>query len=243
MTHRMKNNHIVGSQSGVSLLMAILVLASITAISFSIANIVFIEIRSSSDFMRSERALYAAYAITEESLFKYSRDADFEYIGGAKQYNGVLLEASSQLESESPYIDTIAQGSSKQYDLVDADNPNGPGDYKRIEVVYRTITGSPAPLLYTFWMIDPTASNPPVLISQDILDSYGESFENSNLDLNMQYQLVLQNSSSVDITVAIYTYGPTVSTEKGLPNLGQVFVDITASYLGLTRKYETRIPY
>jgi hypothetical protein len=228
------------TQDGVSLLLAVLVLASITAISFSLATIVFIEIRSSSDFVRSERALYSAYAITEEALFKYSRVIDFEYLNGAGTLNGVELVAEDQLESLSPLVDVVPASSIKQYDLVDAENPNGAGGYKRIKLVYFSqlvdIIG------YKLWSIDPAGTDGPVLVSQGELNGYGETFEDQNLDINFQYQLDVENNSGTDITINLYTYGPTVDESKGLPNIGQTYVDITASYLGLTRKYQAKIP-
>ncbi len=230
----------INSQAGVSLLLAVLVLASITAISFSLATIVFIEIRSSSDFVRSERALYSAYAITEEALFKYSRNIDFDYLDGLGELNGVELSAEDQLESLSPLIDAVSASSSKQYDLVDATNPNGPAGYKRIKLVHSSQAGGE--LNYVLWSIDPTGTEGPTLISQDPLPDYGDFFEDQNLDINMQYQLDVTNNSGQDITINLYTYGPTVDESKGLPNIGQTYVDITASYLGLTRKYQAVIP-
>jgi len=44
-------------QSGVTLLLAILILSSIMAISFSLATILFVEIRTSGDFIRTEPAI------------------------------------------------------------------------------------------------------------------------------------------------------------------------------------------
>lgn len=69
------NNKILRKQSeaGVSLMLAILVLAAITAVAFSLATIVFIEIRSAGDASRTEPALYATVGVTEEALFQYKR--------------------------------------------------------------------------------------------------------------------------------------------------------------------------
>lgn len=61
------------SQQGVTLLLALLVLASVLAVSFSIAGILAIEIRTSGDLLKTEPALYAAGAVTEEALFKVKR--------------------------------------------------------------------------------------------------------------------------------------------------------------------------
>ncbi len=61
------------NQDGISLMLSILVLAAITAISFSLTTIVFIELKSSSDVVKSEPALYATLGATEEALFQYKR--------------------------------------------------------------------------------------------------------------------------------------------------------------------------
>lgn len=61
------------NQAGVSLLLAVLILAAVTAVAFSVATIIFIEIRSSGDSLRSEPNLYATLGLTEEALFQYKR--------------------------------------------------------------------------------------------------------------------------------------------------------------------------
>lgn len=69
-------NHINNSttnQKGVTLLLAVLVLSAITAISFSLATIVFIEIRASGDVTRTEPALYGTQAEIEEVIYKVKR--------------------------------------------------------------------------------------------------------------------------------------------------------------------------
>ncbi len=63
----------INNQSGISLMLSVLLLAAITAISFSFITIVFIELRSSKDIVRSEPALYATLGVTEEALFQYKR--------------------------------------------------------------------------------------------------------------------------------------------------------------------------
>ncbi|HVY68054.1 MAG TPA: hypothetical protein VHA30_04145 [Patescibacteria group bacterium] len=60
-------------QAGVTLLLAILILSSILAISFSLATVMFIEIRASGDLLRTEPALYAANGIGEEAIFNVKR--------------------------------------------------------------------------------------------------------------------------------------------------------------------------
>ena len=60
-------------QQGVTLLLAILILSSVMAISFSLASILFIELRSSSDLLKTESSLYAATGVGEQALFNLKR--------------------------------------------------------------------------------------------------------------------------------------------------------------------------
>lgn len=61
------------ARAGVTLLLAIIVLSSILAISFSLATVLFIEIRTSGDLLRTEPAFYAASGLGEQALFKLKR--------------------------------------------------------------------------------------------------------------------------------------------------------------------------
>jgi hypothetical protein len=61
------------SQEGVTLFLAILVLSSILAISFSLATILFIEVRTSGDLTKTEGALAGANGVAEQALFNIKR--------------------------------------------------------------------------------------------------------------------------------------------------------------------------
>jgi hypothetical protein len=63
------------NQQGVTLLLAIMLLAAIMAISFSLTTILFIEIRSSSDLLKTEGSLYGATGVGEQALFNLKRQA------------------------------------------------------------------------------------------------------------------------------------------------------------------------
>ncbi len=62
------------NQQGVTLLLGLLVLSSIMAISFSLATILLVEVRSSSDLLKTEPAIYGAESITEEAIYKIKRE-------------------------------------------------------------------------------------------------------------------------------------------------------------------------
>ena len=229
------------NQAGVSLLMAILVLASITAISFSLATIVLTEIRSSSDIVRSERALYASYAVTEEALFRYSRNVTYGYLLGGDEINGVFVEATDTQTYPMPLIDVIDPGTARQYNLIDSADPYGAGGYGSVRVQY---AGNAAePLRIDLYEINPSTGERTLKSTTlDPLTENGEEWEDLSLNTAMQYDLQLfHEGSSEAITVTVYTYDGG-GGDKGIPSFGLTFVDITASYLGLTRKYQTQIP-
>jgi hypothetical protein len=60
-------------QAGVTLLLAILLLSSILSISFSLATVLFIEVRTSADLIRTDSAYYGASGIAEQSLYNLRR--------------------------------------------------------------------------------------------------------------------------------------------------------------------------
>src|SRR5512141_2858685 len=62
-------------QQGVTLLLGLLIFTGVIAISFSVATIIFVEIKASGDVLRTEPSFYEAFASTEEALFRVKRNA------------------------------------------------------------------------------------------------------------------------------------------------------------------------
>lgn len=60
-------------QQGITLVLAVLVLSALLAISFSMATILLVEVRTSGDLLRTEPSLYGAEAVAEQALFKIKR--------------------------------------------------------------------------------------------------------------------------------------------------------------------------
>jgi hypothetical protein len=103
------------SQSGVTLMLSILVLAAILSIAFSLATVTFVEIRSSGDLIRTEPAYYAADALSEEALFKIKRnipDNNFTYDSGI---GNVTLTSQSSYTSTAIFRTVVKKSS---YDFV-----------------------------------------------------------------------------------------------------------------------------
>lgn len=244
------------SQAGVTLLLAILILAAITAIAFSLAAITTIELRSSGDVLRTEPALYGAQAVTEEAFFKYSRavpnalldvaaDPSFNDNTGCQPAsirvcnpNNVVL--SSPLPTirhfdSAPRVDVIpttTPSTPVHYLFFD---PLHPGDFGQVYnsvtlTIINNVTGGSSTLTRTDGQGNTT------VVRTDNL------FPNTPLTLPLSsghYDVAIQNSNSftplllsVDAVKASAVNGST----HWIPLLNTT-VDITANYLGLTRKY------
>lgn len=245
------------SQSGVTLMLAVLVLASITAVAFSLATIVFIEIRSAGDSSRTEPALYATLGVTEEALFQYKRA--YDPIGGLNLnvpacqpanenvclINGVTLTL--------PDID--GQPQPIAFDYSPREEFIG-GNVTKILPMY--VVNIYDEQQYKFLKVDvlPNESNAGIDISTNIyyadqLDpvpgfsgtaSPGAPFSTSGFYSSGQYELILTNTTSQDITVVITTERVGDLQPAGLPFVGEQVLRIMADYVGLTRTYQVRIP-
>ncbi|HEX3099353.1 MAG TPA: hypothetical protein VHQ41_00065 [Patescibacteria group bacterium] len=244
------------SQAGVTLMLAVLVLAAITAVAFSLATIVFIEIRSAGDSSRTEPALYGTFGVTEEALFQYKRT--FDPIGGqvlnvpacapsGSSYNicslnGVTLSMPGTQPiafDSSPRVEFIGKGVTKvipmyvvndyttqQYQTLKIDVlPNGSSVGVNVDVK-----------VYSATSVDPTTvysgtANP------------GSTLTYSGFSPGGQYELTLTSRSvSQDVSVGISTVRVGGAQPDGLPYVGEQVLRIMASYVGLTRTYQVRIP-
>lgn len=226
------------SEQGITLLLSILVLSAISAISFSLATIVAIEIRSSGDVARTEPALYASESITEEALFQVKRQTSFAY---TSTVNGVSIPTPVvETLNTTPYIDGVGAGNTKRYQLVDPTNLYAGSKYGRVKVTFinTAVTGTITVNLYE---TDPVGS----YISQQVGSTPtsinpGASWQ-YDLDITKQYDLDVTNNASSSVTISVDSYDNAYAS-KGLPYVGQTALDITAQYGGLTRRYYVRIP-
>jgi hypothetical protein len=250
-------------QQGVTLLLAILVLSAILAISFSIATILFTEVRTSGDLLRTETALYGAGAVAEEALFKIKRKVpSFTY---TTKLGGVDLGSPAPIESSTTtpiYQDKVATtdytfaNTTKHYVLFDPDNPTGPSKYGKIKLTYIN-SGYDDPLTVYLCEFDPLGSYEggpctDTYSSEYWLTPQGTGFPLTKtnspkewfLNENKQQELILVNTNHTNpIYVQIETFGPPTSyAPKGMPLVGEIFVDVTAKKSGVTRKIELLIP-
>jgi hypothetical protein len=244
-------------QEGVSLMLAVLVLAAITAIAFSLATIVFIEIKSSGDASRTEPALYATLGVTEEALFQYKRfftpakgDFDTASCEGPSGSNTCLLNGvtlslpgTQPLDFDnSPRVEFVGAGTNKTVPLYtqgDDDGDDWNKVYERVGVeVLPNASSASISAYFVLTNEDGTTSNTaPVSVSP------GTKYEYQGFVSTGQYELILSNPSSVqDLSVKISTVRVGNAQPDGLPFVGEQVFRIFADYLGLTRTYQVKIP-
>lgn len=214
------------SQKGLTLLLAILVLSSVLAISFSIATILFVEVRTSGDLLRTEPALYGAQAISEEAIYKIKRhvSAGFSY---TDKLGNVVLNSPPPQESvyTNPILtEKVAAGTTfvntpNHYVFNDPNNPTQGSNYGRVRLTYLS-TGNSDHLTVYICEFDPNkpynpSGNYPAAYTTIVCtDPYSteywlatakgsnispntpESLRTWDLDPTKQQELIIYNSGS-----------------------------------------------
>lgn len=263
------NNQLkLDKQSGISLMLSVLVLAAITAISFSITTIVFIELKSSSDVVKSEPSLYATLGVTEEALFQYKRYVNDREDGSTE----TLLDVPSCTTSTGDQNVCKLAGTNISLPPQDDNSPQ-PFEFDdpvRIESIDAGVTKviplytlNNYDLLYNTILLKrvPTDNTGNLnvklrLISEDpsVPDEFLPSEEGQNLAENdtlpvnwftyssgYEYELFLTNTSNGNIQLSISSFG-TDDHPKGLPFIGKKVLKVLAEYAGLNRTYKVFIP-
>lgn len=244
-------------------MMAVLVLAAMTAIVFSLATIVFIELKASRDLVRSEPNLYATLGVTEEALFQYKRYVNERSDGGdvtlmdvpscfpsnnniCKIGNVTLelpLESSGDPQpldfDETPKLTTIFAGETQiipLYSLNDYTVQYGLVTLQRVPV------GNTGNLSVSLRKIpqDPEQGETTTFLFN--LDE-GDPEPINQFITGNQYELVIQNLDLVNnVQLNINSYAADGTTPKGLPFIGKKVLKVVANYFGLTRTYTVFIP-
>lgn len=261
----MKNasHNFTDRQAGVALMLSVLVLAAITAISFSLATIIFVELRSSGDVLRSEPAVYATLGATEEALFQYKRYVNerenpannvtlldvptctsIQTSPNPKicQLGNVMLTIPNnsllQLD-DTPKVKTIYANQQEVIPLYAVNDFSAQYGKVTVELIP---TGSVNSLSVAYREI-PNIGDTYTVASRSILESTtgGWTYTLPNTS-GSQYELVLTNSSSDNFSVSISSYATDNTTPKGLAFVGKKALEVIANYLGLTRTYRVYIP-
>jgi hypothetical protein len=140
------------NQAGVTLLIALLILSTVMAISFSLASILLSETKSSGDLLRTEPALYGANGVTEEAIYSVKRNT------GETSYNSVgnmqITTTATPLNDpvqvvKVPTNATSFNNTQNVYALYDVSNPYDAGKYSRIQVTFLD-TNTPGTQIHIF---------------------------------------------------------------------------------------------
>ncbi len=257
-----KNNNLE-RQAGVSLMLSVLVLSAVTAVSFSLATIIFVELRSSGDVLRSEPAVYATLGVTEEALFQYKRyvnerenpvnnttilDVPTCYstqvnpnpnICQIGNVNLTIPNSSLLTYDDTPKVQSVLSQGTVILPLYEINNYAAQYGKVKVELIP---TGSVNSLSVQYREI-PNSGNSYFVSSQTITESQtgGWTYSIPNTT-GSQYELVLTNSTSDNFLVSISSYDTDSTTPKGLPFVGKKALEVGANYLGLTRTYRVYIP-
>lgn len=248
-------------------MLSILVLAAITAISFSLATIVFVELRSAGDSVRTEPALYATLGVTEEALFQYKR-----YVN--ERESGTATTTMDVPTCYTPSDPTDTRGICKLGNVTitmptNAANPTQPLSYDQTPHVETILAGQTHTLplyqlndwsiqygrLYIQRLPDGNSGDLTVSIKQIHKDNtpdewpldhqslaVGSFIDYQNFLTDNQYELILTNSDPANsVQVSILSYDAQLAP-KGLPFIGKKVLKVVADYLGLTRSYTVQIP-
>jgi len=265
----LNSKHNFRNEQGVTLLLAIIILSSVMAISFSLATIMFIEVRTSGDLLKTEGALYAAGGVGEEAFFNIKRETcpqsgegcpyTTNFSNNVKLLgNPVTSSTSTPIIQDKVVVNSpFGSSSQKTYDFCNISTQVGSGcGYGKVEITYLD-TGSNNPIMVYLCEFDPDADYQGEVPCSNLDTSLGywqnpggtQLTENSNflsLNLNTARQQVLiitnPSTSGDNVYFQIKTYDTDMVTPKGLPYVGKSAVDINAINSSVGRKIRVIVP-
>ncbi|MFA5991428.1 MAG: hypothetical protein WC794_04245 [Candidatus Doudnabacteria bacterium] len=253
-------------QQGVTLLLAIVILSAIMAISFSLATILFIEVRTSGDLLKTEGALYAAGGVGEEAFFNIKRQvATSTYAYTTKFSNNVKLSGEPVTTTNSTPIiqDKVLRNTNlgypgqKVYDFCNTNVGASGCGYGRVDVTFLDTGGNGSIKVFlcefdpseNFYGQDPCSVSPMNSsywrsVTGDILnkDTATQTYT-FPYSTKQQILYVTNPSTSVDAYFQIKTYEDTNGTvPKGLPYVGKTAVEVNAVNTSVGRKIRVIVP-
>ncbi len=225
-------------ESGVTLLLSLLVLASIMAVVLSFAAIVINEIRSSGELIKTGPAVTAAYAGAELGLYyavrgvgNYSTNCSSPTT--TQFSNGAALSSCLNYYLPNPENLTLQPNDEQDYYLYDPINQSGNPGYTNLQITLNS--GQDATINFCSWSAVDCA-NAPDLSSAAI--SAGQTWSSGALNPSNSYQLIVFNGSKIsNFTIS----DSNVSGNAGLPS-GTTLILTTGSNGDVTRKIQTSLP-
>ncbi len=255
------------SQSGVTLLLAILVMSAIMAIAMSLAGILLTEVKVSGDLSRTEPAIYAANAVTEEAMFTVKRGyprcsgscaGQFKYSSGLGNVDMAsptenLFHDAILAEKVSVTSNSIAN-TKNRYLLYNPLDINLPSGYEGVQIQNNSGNGrkiyfyiceykAPKDFAITDGPIDcdNSGSTDMRYANVQVLDGAQSPIFTTNV--NKQQELIIFGDAAVtkDGWAIIKAFGAG-GAPKGIPNFGETVVEINAKNGNVTRAVRVRIP-
>ncbi len=245
------------------MLLAIVILSSVMAISFSLATILFIEVRTSGDLLKTEGALYAAGGVGEEAFFNIKRQVPYgTYTTNFS--NNVKLSGSPVVSHTSTPIvlgkvaanSTLGSSGQKIYDFCSISASSGGCGYGKVDITYLDTGGSGSIKVYLcefnpsadFSGSDPCSISPMVSsywkVNGVILNKDDSTRSYTFTDAAKQQVLYITNySSTADAYFQIKTYQDIAGLiPKGLPYVGKTAVDVATVNTSVGRKIRVIVP-
>lgn len=239
MVHKKNTNKIIHKEEGITLLLSIMVLASIIAVVLSFGTIALNEVKTSGELIKTEPALTSAEAGAELGLFESIRG-----VGGISSNcssptvstfsNGVSLSSCENYYLPNPNNLSMLANSEQDYYLYNPTNqsPNSAPGYQSISIYMGS--GSSATIDLCTWTDGNCTGAPDV--SSAVINNGGTW--SSNLNPSFKYQLIIFNGSQPASFIISDT---NTNNNVGLPS-GTTLIQTSGSNGDVTRKVETSLP-
>ncbi len=246
--------------------MAIVILSSVMAISFSLTTILFIEVRTSGDLLKTEGVLYAAGGVGEEAFFNIKRQvATSTYAYTTKFSNNARISGtpvsttySTPLVQDKVLRNSILGSSGQKiYDFCNIKTGVAGCGYGKVDITFLDTGGNGSIKVY-LCEFDPSSNfngNDPCSVSpmnyiywRDVngvvLNKDASTLSYTFLNSAKQQILYITNpGTSADSYFQIKTYEDTDGLiPKGLPYVGKTAVDVNAVNNTVGRKIRVIVP-
>jgi len=227
----------VESQRGVTLLLALMILAAVSAVVFSISVIALNEVKTSADEINSEPAITGAEALAEDMLYTNIRGLATSCSGNPQSAtlpeSGVATTFENSYYYPGTYNVSVPANSNLPLYLYNPCSPGATPYYTSVTVQLGSGSGSVSVC---------TWNNSNCQASPDV-DGYQLSAGNSSTtDLSdmIQYQIILSNTSNSSESFGLTTTSDN-SAVTGIP-APNITIITTGSLGGVTRKLQTLLP-
>ena len=229
-------NHLKSGERGVTLLLAVLILAAITAIVFTAAAIAVNQVRVGGDLIKSEPAITAAEAGTEDLLYYAVRGVGSYSTNCAAPTVSTILSitVNSCLNPylADPYQFSLASNGEKDFYLYNAVTQGGAPGYTNISV---TLTSGISATVDICSWTSTTCIGSPDVATLNLSTGQTQSAV-LNASASIGYQVIfLNNVGSTGDTFTVTT------TPNGMPS-GTATLEVTGANNGVTRKIQTILP-